>query len=218
MSKSMMMFDVKFIGAGLEKGVAVFNDNGGYVDMTHSGHHTFNTTDVKDKENFLVVFLGTTLDNVYGIITENGRAARFYPEMLEPNDDSTDVFIYDDGTIRQVFNSEKTTFDDIAQFSDNHGITPHHFVQHVTTGKQYFYSTNPAIQEILEYNNVSPEQLNKRRLKEALHRSLLKGKQEIPDEYRGTYWNVFLSGKKTLMRQKSNSSKSNPPLVLHIPK
>lgn len=218
MSKTLMMIEVEYRDHDFEKAVAVFDTDGGYVDMKYSGRYTFKTTIVSNHSNFLAVFLGKTLENVRAIITDDGVTTIYQPELLEPTDNSTDVFIYDDGTTREVFDRETTTSENMLDFMFENGITPYDFAQNSTTGKKYFYSTNPAIQEILEYNNVSPEHLKKRRLKEALHRSLLKGKQEIPDEYRDTYWNVYLSGNKTLMRQKKNSTKSNPPLVLHIPK
>lgn len=193
-------------------GVAIFNQQGGHVVFeSFSDTLKFDTVDIVNKKRFLVVFLGRHFPNLDCVIFDN-ITIKFEEPSTEPF--MYEYISYDDGKIKRNF-YESISFNDI-ELSD---ISVFDFAKYSTVKEWIRFSKNDAINEILNYNDVSLKTVQRGMLVQAMHEGVLRGHTEIPDDIRGTYWKVYsvngrFKGYKVSVKSFKGNGKSN---VFKIP-
>jgi len=187
---------------GLE-GAAVFTRHGGYVVIEDLTTFKFDSSNIADKNNFLVVFLAKHFENLVSI--------DFYDAVIKYNPPQKKTFSYeyleyDDGVIKKTFYDSTVSHDDI----EDAGISVFDFAKYTQVKVWTKFSKNPAINEILNYNEVTEKAVTCNHLVQAIHQSILKGHTEIPDDIRGTYWKVYgVSGRFKSYQVSEKSFKGN---------
>lgn len=173
--------------------MVTFAKNGGSVAVDHDGTfqtYKFDAKNVKDEGNFLVAFLhreGYSEPTIrykrktYEYVTPTHTEFPYVAETLT-------VYTAPDGTV--------TTFDgnmglyDISLFSEL-DVTVEEFLSRTVIKKVYRFSNNTAINEILNFNNVTPEYFEKNPdLVKTINKYITTGSNHIDPKLSGTKWRV----------------------------
>lgn len=175
--------------------MVTFAKNGGSVAVDHNGSFQtfkFDAKNVKDEGNFLVAFLHRV-----GYFEPTIRFKRKTYEYIEPVATSKKfpyvvetqaIYTDPDGTVKS-FNGEGRMFD-LLLFAEL-DVTTEEFINRTTIKKVYRFSNNEAINEILNYNNVTPEYVKKNsKLISVINKYITKGHNHIDPNLSGTTWRV----------------------------
>lgn len=188
--KNFELFDGKDVLNG------TFNQTpiGGFVvlvdDAGNINRETFDAKKIKDVGNFLVTFLHRC-----GYDKPKVRIGRKTYEYIEPEPPTTyphlagDVYVYDDGETVVRFDPTDTLIDVVNKLSNE--ITVDEMFSHINKRPKIEFSRNDAINDILNYNQFSVEEVEKYKLVQVIQKHITKGHTTIPDDIRGNAYNKY---------------------------
>lgn len=214
------MNNIKFETSDGKKysGEVLFTKKGGTVSIQEDGElvtYHFDSRRVSDEGNFLVTFLHRMGYDKPTIKYKRKSYTYIEPEHTRrtfPYIDETILqYIYQDGKVFE-YNANASLASMVLELNDAN-VTVEYFLRNSVFKTNYAFCKNLAINEILNYNNVTPEYIKKHpKLIYVMHEYVLKGHTTINTELSGTKWRV--SNTSARLSNKSEASRSNNVFII----